>query len=69
MSGYRANADGGFWALVSAAGAGTGAYHGYRRNAANSPVAWALWWGFWGALVPPVTVAVALAQGFGRPAP
>lgn len=45
-------------------GAALGAYHGYKRD--NS-VGWALWWAAWGALVPIVTVPVAIAQGFGKP--
>lgn len=39
------------------------AYHGYRRN--NS-IGWALVWGVFGSMVWPVTVPVAIAQGFGK---
>lgn len=38
-------------------------YHGYKRN---DSVAWALVWGLLGGLVWPITVPVALAQGFGK---
>lgn len=53
-------------ALVPVLGASLGAYHGYKRNGS---VAWALWWAFAGAAVPVVTLPVAVAQGFGEPAP
>jgi len=52
-------------AIVSAAGAGLGAYHGYSRN---RNVGWALWWALMGGVFPVVTVPIAIAQGFGRPA-
>lgn len=52
-------------AALSVAGAALGAYHGYKRDAS---VGWALWWAFAGAVVPVVTIPVALAQGFGQPA-
>ena len=69
MSGFTDNPGGDIWALVSVAGAALGAYHGYKRNQASlHPIAWGLWWGFWGSLVPPVTIAIALAEGFGKPA-
>lgn len=51
------------WSLAATAGAGLGAYHGYKRN---ESIGWALWWGFWGGLVPVFTVPVAFAQGFGK---
>jgi hypothetical protein len=57
------------WAAVAAVAMGASAYHGYKRNEpGGNPVAWALWWGFWGALIPIITVPVALAQGFAEPA-
>ena len=56
------------WAAVAAVAMGASAYHGYKRNEpGGNPVAWALWWGFWGALIPIITVPVALAQGFAEP--
>jgi hypothetical protein len=51
--------------VAQAASVAAGAYHGYKRN--NS-VGWALWWGFMGWLAPVVTPAIAVAQGFGKPA-
>jgi hypothetical protein len=48
----------------SVAGLASGAYHGYRRN--NS-LGWAIWWGGCGMVFPVFTVAVAVAQGFGKP--
>ena len=48
---------------ASLAGGGASAYHGYKRN--NS-IGWALWWGFWGGIVPFFTIPVAYAQGFGK---
>lgn len=70
MSGFRDNPGGGLWALISVAGAAASAYHGYKRNQARSahPIAWALWWGLWGSAVPPITLAIAFAEGFGKPA-
>lgn len=49
--------------LVTAAAAGTAAYHGYKRN--NS-VGWAIWWGLMGGIFPVITIPVAFAQGFGK---
>jgi hypothetical protein len=46
------------------ASAGALAYHGYKRNGS---VGWALVWGLLGGLVWPVTVPIALAQGYGKP--
>jgi hypothetical protein len=57
------------WAAAAAVAMGASAYHGYKRNEpGGNPVAWALWWGFWGALLPIITIPVALAQGFAEPA-
>lgn len=39
-------------------------YHGYKRN--NGSIGWALVWGLLGTIVWPITVPVALAQGFGK---
>lgn len=39
------------------------AYHGYARN---ESIGWALVWGVFGSLFWPVTVPIALAQGYGR---
>ncbi len=51
------------WTVASIAGAGAGAYHGYKRN--NS-----VWWGFgWfllGGLLPVLTLPLSYAQGFGQ---
>lgn len=38
-------------------------YHGYKRN---DSVGWSLIWGIFGSMVWPITVPVALAQGFGK---
>ena len=56
------------WSLLGIAGAAAGAYHGYMRNVASNPIAWSLWWAFWGGVIPIVTVPIALAQGFAKPA-
>lgn len=50
------------------AAAAASVYHGYKRNEADNPVAWALAWGVAGTLLPVVTIPVAIAQGFGEPA-
>ncbi len=51
------------WAAASAAGTGASAYHGYKRN---ESVGWGIWWAICGAVLPVVTVPIALAQGFGK---
>jgi hypothetical protein len=53
------------WKAVSAASAAACVYHGYKRN--NS-VGWALWWGIMGSMAPVIAPAIAVAQGFGKPA-
>ena len=40
------------------------AYHGYKRN---ESIGWAIGWFFLGVLVPPITLPIAFAQGFGKP--
>ena len=51
------------WTAASIASAGTGAYHGYKRN---QSVGWAVLWGILGGLFPVIVPAIALAQGFGK---
>lgn len=51
-------------ALLPLAGAGLGAYHGYKRT---KSVGWALGYSAAGSLFPLVTGGIALAQGFGKP--
>jgi hypothetical protein len=51
--------------VASVAAMGALAYHGYRRS--NS-WGWALAWGIGGGIVWPIALAVAVAQGFGKPA-
>lgn len=51
--------------VVSVASAALSAYHGYRRN---ESVGWAILWGIMGGLAPVITPAIAVAQGFGKPA-
>lgn len=48
--------------VLSLAGVGIGAYHGYRRN---DSVGWAIGWALLGGMFPVITIAIALAQGFG----
>lgn len=68
-SDYRGNPDmKDVWAAAAALAMGASAYHGYKRNeVSGNPILWAVWWGFWGALLPIITVPVALAQGFAKP--
>jgi len=54
-----------FWWLASIAGAGTGAYHGYKRN--NDSVGWAIGWFFFGGILPILSIPISLAEGFGKP--
>ena len=51
---------------LSALSAGASAFHGYRRN--RGSLGWAIAWGLLGGVFPVITPAVALAQGFGKPA-
>jgi len=51
--------------LVGAASVGAAAYHGYKRN--RDSLGWALVWGVMGGVVPPLTLALAVGQGFGEP--
>lgn len=52
-------------AVAGTAAAGALAYHGYKRN--RGSVGWALMWFFFGGIFWPITLPVALAQGFGKP--
>jgi hypothetical protein len=60
------------WGIVAALSAGACAYHGYRRNGSENTeltaIGWASAWALCGALFPIVTPAIAIAQGFGKPA-
>lgn len=49
--------------LLAAASIGISAYHGYKRN---DSVGWGAWWGFMGLMLPVITPAVAIAQGYGK---
>lgn len=51
--------------VLGLAGTALGAYHGYKRN---DSVGWAIVWGLLGGAVPFITIPVAFAQGFGKPA-
>lgn len=53
------------WSVVSMAAVGMSAYHGYKRN---DSVGWAIAWALAGAIAPVITIPVAIAQGFGKPA-
>ncbi len=55
----------GIWSLLSLVGMGLSAYHGYARN---KSVGWGIGWGVAGAVAPIITVPIALAQGFAKPA-
>lgn len=53
----------GLVALISAIGATSGAYHGYKRN--NS-IGWAIGWFLLGGWFPLITIPVSLAQGYAK---
>lgn len=67
-SGQLAPAD--TWATLASAlgliGTGLGAYHGYKRS--NGSIGWTIGWALLGGLFPIITIPVAYAQGFGKPA-
>lgn len=46
--------------------AGACAYHGYKRN---DSAGWAVGWALFGSVAPILALPIALAQGFGKPAP
>lgn len=52
--------------IASIAGGSAAAYHGYKRS--DGSVGSAIGWGLLGYLFWPITIPVALAQGFGEPA-
>ena len=53
-----------FWVLIKTASSAASAFHGYRRN---GTLGWAAAWGIIGYVVPVITPAVAIAQGFAKP--
>lgn len=55
------------WGALAVASMGASAYHGVKRN--HGSIGYGIWWGLMGSLFPVITPAVALAQGFGKPAP
>lgn len=54
------------WRVLAAVSAGASAYHGYKRN--RGAIGWTIGWALLGGIFPIITPAVALAQGFGKPA-
>jgi hypothetical protein len=52
------------WSALSLAGAGVGAYHGYKRN--NGSVGWAIGWFVFGGLIPVLALPIAAAEGIGK---
>ena len=66
VSGTNEPSENNLGRLLSMAGAGLGAYHGYRRN---ESIGWAIGWAVAGSWFPVITTGVALAQGFGEKAP
>jgi hypothetical protein len=51
------------WGIVALAGAGLGAYHGWKRD---HSVGWAIVWALLGGTFPVITIPVAFAQGFAK---
>lgn len=54
------------WALLSTASGAICAFHGYRRN--RGSIGWTIGWFLLGNAFPVLVPAIALAQGFGKPA-
>lgn len=50
--------------VLTVVAAGAAAFHGYRRN--RGSIGWGVAWFLSGLVIPVVTSAIALAQGFGR---
>jgi hypothetical protein len=53
------------YGVLATASMAASAYHGVRRN---DSVGWGIWWGLMGSMFPIITPAIALAQGFAKPA-
>lgn len=51
------------YSVLSAVGAISGAYHGYKRN---DSAGWAVAWFFFGSWLPLLSIPISLAQGFGK---
>jgi hypothetical protein len=51
------------FSLLGMAAVGAAAYHGYKRN---ESVGWAVGWAALAGLFPVITVAIAVAEGFGK---
>jgi len=50
------------YGLLSTAGLGLGAYHGYKRTGSYG---WAVGWSIFGAFLPILALPIMVAQGFG----
>jgi hypothetical protein len=53
----------GAWSYLGPAAVGAAAYHGYKRNRSAG---WAIAWALCAGISPIITIAVALAEGFGK---
>ena len=54
------------WRVAALASGAACAYHGFKRH--RGSVGWAIGWGVLGSLFFPITPAIAVAEGFGKPA-
>ncbi len=52
------------WGIASVAGAGVGAFHGYKRH--GNSWGWAIGWSILGSILPIIVIPVAYAQGIGK---
>ena len=55
------------WRLLGVAGAGLGAYHGYKRHEGHHPGWYGFLWFIYGGLLPVLAIPVAFAQGYAKP--
>ena len=54
------------YGLLATASSAASAYHGVKRN--NGSIGWGITWGLLGGMFPVLTPAIAVAQGFAKPA-
>lgn len=54
------------YGLLATASMAASAYHGVKRN--KGSIGYGIWWGIMGAMFPVITPAIAVAQGFAKPA-
>jgi hypothetical protein len=55
------------WRVAGTVASAALAWHGYRRN--HGSIGWAIAWAVVGGFAWPIALSIAVASGFGQPAP